>query len=64
MYSKTIARQVIVDARASLLSALRTFRDIADADLAALRARRAAGLRPSATRIANSAPARSIFSTC
>jgi ATP-dependent helicase/nuclease subunit A len=36
MYSKTIARQVIVDARASLLSALRTFRDIADADLAAL----------------------------
>ena len=36
MYSKAIARQVIVDARASLLSALRTFRDIADADLAAL----------------------------
>ena len=36
MYSKTITRQAVVDDRASLLSALRTFRDIADADLAAL----------------------------
>ena len=36
MYSKTITRQAVVDDRASLLGALRTFRDIADADLAAL----------------------------
>ena len=36
MYSKTRTRQVILDARDALVSALRTFRDIANADLAAL----------------------------
>ena len=36
MYSKTIARQTVLEKREALLTALRTFRDIADADLAAL----------------------------
>ncbi len=36
MYSTTRARQTILDARAALLAALKTFRDVANADLAAL----------------------------
>jgi ATP-dependent exoDNAse (exonuclease V) beta subunit len=36
LYSKTRPRQVVVDARASLVSALGTFRQIADADLVGL----------------------------
>jgi ATP-dependent helicase/nuclease subunit A len=36
MYSKTRTRQTILDAREALVNALRTFKDIANADLAAL----------------------------
>ena len=36
MYSKTVARQNVLNSREALLTALRTFRTLADADLAAL----------------------------
>jgi ATP-dependent exoDNAse (exonuclease V) beta subunit len=36
MYAKTVSREAVIDARGALLTALKTFRTIADADLAAL----------------------------